>query len=175
MTELLVRWRRSVDGAAAELANVPDRDARRRPALGKWSAKEIVGHLIDSASHNHGRFVEAQWRAELVFPGYQQDVWVERQRYQEADWPGLVRLWSAFNHHLIRVVAGIPAEVLSALRPVHNLDELAWQPVSRTEPVTLGWFVADYVGHMEHHLAQVRQRLDSRPAEEGGAGIDGTS
>jgi hypothetical protein len=159
MTDLLARWRRSVDRAAAELADVPDREARRRPALGKWSPKEIVGHLVDSASHNHRRFVEAHGRADLVFPGYQQDVWVQTQRYQAADWPDLVRLWSAFNHHLIRVVAEMPAEALSMPRAVHNLDELAWRPVSRAEPVTLGWFVEDYVGHMEHHLAQVRQRL----------------
>jgi hypothetical protein len=41
----------------------------------------------------------------------------------------------------------------------HNLDEIAWKPVSRSESTTLGYFIADYVGHLEHHLAQIRERL----------------
>jgi hypothetical protein len=49
--------------------------------------------------------------------------------------------------------------VLEQLRTKHNLDEVAWQTVPRDKPVTLAYFVRDYVGHFEHHLAQIRALL----------------
>jgi hypothetical protein len=56
--------------------------AAKRPAADKWSPKEIIGHLIDSASNNHGRFVRAQLQDELIFSGYEQSEWVAIQQYQ---------------------------------------------------------------------------------------------
>lgn len=155
MKELLARWRRCVDGASAKLNDVPDEAAQRRPAPGKWSTKEIIGHLIDSATNNQRRFVEAQRTPDLVFPGYAQDDWVRLQRYQEAPWPEIVHTWTALNHHLIRIVALIPGEALERPRSVHNLDEIGWKPVAQARAATLDQLVRDYVGHLEHHLRQV--------------------
>jgi hypothetical protein len=159
MQELLTHWRAVVARASSELEEVSVERARRRPAPNTWSASEILGHLIDSATHNHRRFVEAQLRPDLVFPGYNQDDWVRVQRYQEADWAGLRQLWLALNQHLIELVAAMPREIVEQPRTVHNLDEIAWKRVSRSESTTLAWFIADYVGHMEHHLGQIRERL----------------
>ena len=78
------------------------------------------------------------------------------QRYQDAPLTDLLGLWAAYNHHLARVVESTPRAVLEQLRTKHNLDEVAWKAVPRNEPVTLAYFVRDYVGHLEHHLAQVR-------------------
>src|SRR5690242_17625545 len=100
MNSLIDRWRRDVDDMAATLRALPDEIARRRPAPGKWSVKEIVGHLIDSAANNHRRFVLAQIREGLTFDGYEQDEWVAAQRYQESPWPALAELWRAYNQHL---------------------------------------------------------------------------
>lgn len=129
--------------------------SEKRPAPGKWSPKEILGHLIDSASNNHQRFVRAQFTEDLVFPGYAQDDWVRVQRYQEADWGELVGLWRAYNLHLSRIVSAIPDEVLRRQRKRHNLHQLAWRTVPESEPVTLAYFIGDYVGHLEHHLGQI--------------------
>src|SRR3977135_2275172 len=149
MNALVTRWQHSVAQAAADLHKLTDAHARRRPAPGKWSVKEIVGHLIDSAANNHRRFVEAQFQDTLVFAGYAQDAWVTGQRYQEAAWPALVALWAGYNDHLIHVVRSIPPAVLQQARPVHSLDEVAWQRVPRSEPATLGYLIEDYVGHLE--------------------------
>ena len=154
-TGFIAHFRQTVDTAAARLLALPADAAATRPAPDKWSPKEIVGHLIDSASNNHGRFVRAQLQDDLTFSGYEQAGWVSVQRYQECDWPSLVRLWQAFNHHIAHVMETAPAETLSRPRVRHNLDMLAWQPVSASQPVTLDYFMRDYVAHLEHHLRQI--------------------
>ena len=151
----LADFRDTVDAAAARLLTLSDARAAARPAPGKWSPKEIVGHLIDSASNNHGRFVRAQLQDDLVFDGYVQAEWVRVERYQERPWADLVRLWQAFNHHLAHVMEAADGDALTRPRARHNLDALAWQPVDRGQPATLEYFMRDYLGHLKHHLRQV--------------------
>jgi DinB family protein len=127
--------RNTVTEAAALLAAVPDEVAARRPGPGKWSAKEIVGHLVDSASNNHQRFVRAQFQEDLVFAGYAQDEWVAAQRYQDASWPHLLTLWHHYNLHIAHVIEVMPA------------DRFA----------TLDALMRDYVAHLHHHLRQLRE------------------
>src|SRR6476660_1623273 len=93
-----------VGRGAAELLKIPDDTASRPRGPGKWSPKQIVGHLIDSAVNNHARFVRAQLQDDLVFPGYDQDGWVRLQRYADAPWEDLVALWAAFNRHIAHVM-----------------------------------------------------------------------
>ena len=145
----------AVRGAAARLRTVAEADAARRPAPGKWSAKEIIGHLIDSASNNHQRFVRARWQEDLVFTGYDQDAWVEAQQYQVAPWSDLLDLWLAYNLHLARAMETVPDAVRLRSHTRHNLDQLAWKPVAPGEPATLDYFMRDYVNHLHHHLSQI--------------------
>jgi hypothetical protein len=120
-----------------------------------WSAKQVLGHLIDSAANNHQRFVRAQFTDDLVFPGYAQEEWVLVQGYQAAAWHDLLDFWSAYNLHLVRIIALIPAEVRLQPRTWHNLDQLAWQSVAGSTSVTLEYFMNDYVRHLKHHLCQI--------------------
>jgi len=148
----------TVDHAAAELRAIPEAIASVRPAPGKWSIKEIIGHLIDSASHNHQRFVRARWQDDLVFGGYQQDAWVAAQQYQSVPWDELVTLWEAYNRHVARVMAQVPAAIARREHRRHNLDQIAWQTVPADRPATLEYFMRDYVAHLKHHLRQVAER-----------------
>lgn len=145
----------TVDVAASRLLMLSRAEAEARPAPDKWSPKEIIGHLIDSATNNHGRFVRAQLHDDLIFAGYEQDDWVRVQGYQARAWGDLVRLWQALNHHIAHVMATADADTLTRPRARHNLDALAWQPVGAGQPATLEYFMRDYVGHLKHHLAQV--------------------
>ena len=135
------------------------------PAPGKWSAKQVLGHLVDSATNNHARFVRAQLAEDLVFPGYEQAAWVELQRYQESSWPDLVTLWRLYNLHLAQVIAAIPAEARLRARARHNLHLLAWRPVPEEQPATLEYFLRDYVGHLNHHLRQIFRALGDVPPD----------
>jgi hypothetical protein len=148
-------FRRTVDSATDRLLAVSDEEAARRPAPDKWSRKEIIGHLIDSASNNHGRFVRAQLQDDLIFDGYEQDEWVRVERYQEREWTELVQLWQGVNRHIAHIMATADPAALARPRPRHNLDALAFRPVDRGQPATLEYFMRDYVAHLKHHLRQV--------------------
>jgi hypothetical protein len=150
--------RRLVDAlhrATPALLTFGDAASARRPAPGKWSPREIIGHLVDSASVNHERFVRARDRDDLVVEGYAQDAWVSAQRYQDAPWPELVLLWMTYNRHLARLMAATPALDRDRPRHSHSLDLRAFRAVPADRAVTLGYFMNDYVDHLEHHLAQV--------------------
>lgn len=145
----------ATDTAYRKLIIISEEESCKKDKPEKWSMKEIIGHLIDSASNNHQRFVRAQFKSDLVFIGYQQNDWVTVQRYQDEPWVSLIQLWYEFNLHLSRIIAVIPEDTLLLTRTVHNLDEIAWKPVAKSEPVTLAYFINDYTGHMQHHLKQI--------------------
>jgi len=144
----------TVDEAAAWLVTLPEHVVRWRPRPDKWSAVEIIGHLIDSAANNHQRFVRAQWSEDLVCATYDQEAWVASQRYQEAPWPQLVVLMRELNRHLARVMAAIPERDRMRARARHNLGEVAFRRPA-DGPATLDWFMRDYVEHFKHHLRQL--------------------
>jgi len=134
---------RTIADALPVLRAIGDEKAERPLAPGKWSAKQVIGHLTDSAANNHQRFVRAQ-DGPLSFPGYAQDDWVARQGYQARAWRDLVELWHAYNWHLAHVIARIPDDKRGVACAIGG-----------NAPVTLVWLVEDYVVHLRHHLAQV--------------------
>ena len=113
-----------------------------------WCAREILGHLIDSACNNHRRFVIGRDTPPVVFQGYNQDDWVERQRYAQVPFRDLVELWGAYNRHLAHLIAVTPAETFAnSGRSYDGTD------------VTLGFLMEDYVRHLRHHLEQLHKLL----------------
>lgn len=144
---------------------IEEADAEKHPAPGKWSAKEIIGHLIDSASNNHGRFVRAQDSIELIGTGYNQDEWVAAQNYQAVSWHDLIILWRQLNLHIAHVMNQTPDDIKTKERLVHNLHQIAYYPVQENEPTTLDYFMQDYVVHVKHHLGQVRAVLSMDDGE----------
>ena len=155
MKDVLEEFVRTVEEASARLLSMTEAESRAPLAEGKWSAKEVVGHLVDSASNNHQRFVRAQFKEDLVFEGYAQEEWVRAQAYQEEPWPLLVNLWKFYNLHLAHVIGRAPAGERLRARREHNLHEIGWAPVSREEPATLEHLMRDYVGHLKSHLGQI--------------------
>ncbi len=149
------RLRAALDGAEPLLRAIAEADSAQSPASGKWSPRQIIGHLIDSASNNHQRFVRAVWQDDLVFPGYAQEQWVELQQYQTTPWSELLTFWLAYNRHLARVMVAVPAEARLRVRVRHNLDDIATHAPQTPEQATLDYFMADYVDHLELHLRQI--------------------
>ncbi|MCA9274496.1 MAG: DinB family protein [Phycisphaerales bacterium] len=144
-----------VAGIAEDLFELQESFVAKPRKEGAWSRKQILGHLIDSASVNHQRFIEAQINDSIVFEGYAHQQWVELQGYQEQDWEELVTLWSALNMHICNVVERIPAEVLGKQHAEHRFDVMAFRPVAKDQPSTLGYIIEDYFAHLQYHLDQI--------------------
>ena len=141
------------------LARLPSETIRWKPKPTAWSIAEIIGHLIDSAANNHQRFVRADAQGDLVFPGYDQEHWVRAQAYEAHPWNDVVTLWAAYNRHLGRLMALIPASVRERQHHRHNFDQIGWRSFAADQPATLDDLMHDYVLHLEHHLAQIRDRV----------------
>jgi hypothetical protein len=119
-----------------------------RPRAGGWCAREILGHLVDSACNNHRRFVIGRDAPPVVFQGYNQDDWVARQRYAQVPFRDIVALWSAYNGHLAHVIATTPADALASSGDGPDGDV-----------VTLEFLMQDYIRHLRHHLEQLQHLL----------------
>ena len=145
--------RQAVNAAVPRLLALGDASATR-PAPRKWSPREIIGHLVDSASNNHQRFVRGQLQDDLVFPGYAQEDWVRIGRYQDAPWDELVAHWKMFNLKIARVMDGTPDEVRKRPRARHSFDAIG-VPLKDGEAPTLEHVMSDYVLHLQHHLRQI--------------------
>jgi DinB superfamily len=150
MENAVDRFRELLERTPARLAALNEAGVTSPSEPGKWSKKEILGHLIDSASNNHQRFVRAQLSTPLVFPAYAQNEWVETQAYASEAWSDLVELWAAYNRHLLHAVAQIPEESLGHLCKIGDGKQ-----------VTLSFLVEDYVDHLEHHLSQLLDAEDA--------------
>ena len=133
-----------LDATPAKLGAISDDAAARRSGPGRWAAKEILGHLIDSAGNNHQRFVRAQIFPSVADPGYDQENWVATQHYLDEPWPELIALWTAMNRHLLHVMRNVRESALET--PI---------AIRQSDPVTLSYVMIDYVRHLEHHLAQI--------------------
>jgi DinB superfamily len=138
--------RAEVDRVSAACRKWTDPDVSKSRGGGKWSQKEILGHLIDSATNNHQRFVRAQFSDPLVFPGYDQVAWVEANAYGSRAWSELVELWAALNRHLAAAVERVPAGKLGTLCAI-----------GEQEPKPLEWWIRDYLRHLRHHIEQIER------------------
>jgi hypothetical protein len=130
----------AMDEAQRAAEGYDERSAAVRPAPGKWSAKEVFGHLVDSAGNNLQRIVRLSLEPVLELPGYDGEGWVEVQHYADRPWSEVVALWHALNLHLAHVIAQVKKEHL----------ERTWRFEGRDW--TLGFIIEDYVAHMRHHL-----------------------
>jgi hypothetical protein len=139
--------RAAVAEALGLFAGIDEDLSRVKPRPDAWCAREIVGHLIDSACNNHRRFVIGQSPGLARFDGYEQDPWVSRQHYADESWAELVGFWAAYNRHLMHVMRHTTAA--SAANGAMAPDG--------SGVVSVGFLMHDYVRHLRHHVEQVRR------------------
>ncbi|MGI8583758.1 MAG: DinB family protein [Chitinophagaceae bacterium] len=109
----------------------------------KWSKKQIIGHLIDSATNNHQRFIRGQFE-DIPTIAYDQNKWNEYSYYQVFDKEQIINFWTIYNKQLIELLRNIPVE---------NLQKECI--ANEGKKYTLDFLITDYVEHLEHHLKQV--------------------
>ena len=153
MKAAIERLRFAVRTLPGILSRSSEVESELRPSPERWTRKEVVGHLIDSASNNHQRFVRGQLASGQDFPGYEQEQWVRIQDYKSARWPDLIDLWRAYNTHLLHVAVCMSEEGKRATCRVGGGAE-----------VTLAGLFVAYVDHLEHHLGKMLGRWEGGAA-----------
>ena len=141
------RLQTHIDALPGRLQNFSSEELLSRPAPGKWSKQEIVGHLVDSAINNLKRFTEIQFSPQpYTLMPYNQNELVDVNNYQAASLTHVLQLWQSLNRQIIHSVNSIPPQKLEFKVSSGNDEQ---------EAKTLAWLIADYVGHMEHHFKQI--------------------
>lgn len=133
-----------LDTAAGTMGSLPEAEASAPRPDGGWNRKQILGHLVDSAGVNLQRFLRGQLDAEfsLLYPP---DQFVDLNGYADRSFADILILWIALNRQLLHVVERIPEDKLG--NPCGQGGGEDW---------TLRFRILDYVGHMQHHLDQIR-------------------
>lgn len=134
-----------IDQTVDQLNKVPFEEWALKPDSDRWSKKEILGHLIDSAMTNLRRLVVTQYQVNTKIM-YRQNEWVSFQHYQEANIHELIQLWKLLNLQYHRTASAIPDADLELTCDTGNIE-----PQLRT----LGFLIEDYWGHQQHHLRQL--------------------
>jgi hypothetical protein len=113
---------------------------------GKWSKKEILGHLVDSAIHNLVRFTEINYLEKpYLHRPYSQIDLVNLNQYQTMDINELAQLWLSLNKQIIRIFKGVDEK---------SLD---FQIIlSDQSVIDLKFLMTDYVEHLEYHINQIK-------------------
>jgi len=144
LTELSWEFRRELAELQAALAELDPGLADTAWRVDGWTRRQIVGHLLDSATNNRQRFVRAGADGKYTGPRYGQDAWVAAHGYAEKEWETLLRWWQVEHEILTAVVDRIPEERLGV--------ECA---VGDDAPVTLRFLIEDYLRHQRWHFRQL--------------------
>jgi hypothetical protein len=118
------------------------------------SIRQVLGHMIDSASNNTHRIVHLQYReSPMTFPNYatfgNNDRWIAIQDYQHEDWHNLVQLWKFSNLHVIHVIRNV------------NTEKLENQWISgENETISLQQNIEGYLPHFKLHLGEMEELIN---------------
>jgi len=124
------------------LTEISEENMSTKPSPTKWSKKEIIGHLIDSATNNHQRFVRGQFE-NIPEISYDQNNWNEFSFYNQIDSIQIISFWTIYNKQIIEIIKRIRKENLEKQIKIGN------------NKLTLELLIIDYVEHLEHHLKQI--------------------
>jgi hypothetical protein len=141
--ESIKRLRQLCKNIPPLLLQIPEKEFSFKPSPAKWSKKEILGHLIDSAANNHQRFVRVQFE-NVPLIEYDQNKWNSFSYHQAMNGKSLIHFWQMYNEYLANIAEQIPVSMLQ--RECNTGDD---------KNVTLEFIITDYVTHMEHHLHQI--------------------
>nr|WP_276902790.1 DinB family protein [Pedobacter kyonggii] len=134
-----------VNQAIIDFENISDEAWNDKPQPLKWSKKELLGHLVDSAVNNIRRLVVGQYEQGVKII-YHQDEWVNYQNYQGTAIAEVIMLWKLLNYQISRVIENIPEE---------KLQNTCDTGKGKIEMHALSFFIDDYLVHLKYHLNQI--------------------
>ncbi len=123
-------------------------------AKDKWTLKEMVGHLIDSASNNHQRFIRLQIEERVDLPGYDSEEWNSKTKVETFDYRSLISLWKLYNDYLIHIIEVMDSKCLNNV----------W--ISSSGEKELQYIIKDYFSHIMWHEDLFKERVKEIRKEE---------
>jgi len=145
---------RLVDEWAPKLKALPEDVITNKRNKQNRNIKQILGHIVDSASNNTHRIIHLQYQqSPLVFPDYanfgNNDRWIAIQSYQTENWYDLIGLWKYSNRHIVHVMDHV------------NTDKLDNEWITATgEKVSLKAMILDYLRHFKLHLDEINELIN---------------
>jgi hypothetical protein len=146
METLSNELRQLVNDFTAKFNDISEKEFAAKPASGKWSKKEVLGHLIDSAQNNLRRFIVGQYETTPSKIIYDQDFWVSANAYQNIQKNDIILLWRLINERIVDVIVTMPKE---------NLLKQSDTGKQNIQLYSIAWLFEDYIKHMKHHLNQI--------------------
>lgn len=144
--DLLEVLERQTDDFAAFLRGIPAGLHDHRYAEGKWSIKEVIGHLSDAERIFSYRALRISRGDATPLASFDENAYVENARFAEQDFGYLVDDWSAVRRSTLSLLRGLNAEEAA------RVGEASGWPVSVR---ALAWIMA---GHVIHHTHILRER-----------------
>ena len=141
MQKIITELEKIIEDYTPQLKQLSEADFSYKPSPAKWSGKELLGHLIDSAQNNIRRFIVAQ-HEDKPYIVYKQDEWVVASAYKNYPLKDLVDLWILINKHMVIMLKNIPEAAFA-------------REVQTGDIHSIIWLAADYNKHLLHHLHQV--------------------
>ncbi len=145
-----------VDEWEPKLLNLSEDIISARRNSQNRTIKQILGHMIDSASNNTHRIVHLQYQpTPLIYPDYanlgNNDRWIAIQNYQNENWAALVQLWKYSNIHIVHVINNV------------NMDKLNNEWISAlNEKVSLKGMIIDYLPHFKLHISEINDLISGK-------------
>ncbi len=150
----LTKLRALIEEVPLRLRKLPPSQVNLKPSPTKWSPKEELGHLLDSAANNHQRIVCTQLEDKPRMPGYDGNAWVKLHGYQQRNWHEVIELWRALNQQLLVAAEAVPGTAWSRTCTIAD-----------SQPLTLKFVFEDYIEHMIHHLRHIGIEVDNLKPE----------
>ena len=142
--QALIRLKNILETAPPLLRAISSHEAGQPLGPGKWSKKQELGHLLDSACNNHHCIVRAQLEENPALSGYDGDRWVALHQYQDTEWEVIIDRWRVMNEQLLQAASALSPQIAA-----RNLT------IDGGKPITLESLVNDYVSHLVHHLRHI--------------------
>lgn len=149
MLRLIAEWE-------PKLTMLPEEVISTRRNSQNRTIKQILGHMVDSASNNTHRIVHLQYqKSPLIFPDYanlgNNDRWIAIQNYQHENWNDLIQLWKYSNLHIVHVMNHVSPEKL-------NHEWIS----ALNEKVTLESMMMDFLRHFKLHLSEIEELIHQK-------------
>jgi hypothetical protein len=141
----------AVESFYSKYKEIDDTAASKRPQPKEWSLKEIIGHLINSASNNQQRFLGLQFVPEMQFPPYQKHHldWIGREKFNELKFDDLFLLWRQYNILNAHIISNTDTKTLENVLIMDDGRKIPLKAIAN-----------DYVKHLKIHLGQFEETLN---------------